>query len=270
MLRLLASLLEGIIVWLLRPRIILLIIVFLIIGGVAWMLYDVPTIGVALKKFVLKTLPKWWQAGVKLAVKFAPKAAVAISNAAKKKSVRLLAVYLGLHFLAKEYKLRFRHRKRHVFARAKYHLIERPVLWWKSLTLTGKILVAAGIGAIIISIPSLHFLGLLLIPLAILKQMLVGAFRFVVPRIGAGALVDRIERGFANVRNRFTAPEERVKRKWKNLRAMLLRQRKIHAKAAELKLNTAKNLDDRVRLMEILHQKIDEVLEIEIMITLKD
>ncbi|MCA9362545.1 hypothetical protein KC906_04170 [Candidatus Kaiserbacteria bacterium] len=255
MLRILTSLLEGIVLWLLRPRILLLLALFLVIAGLTWAYIDLPVLGLALKKFVLNTLPKWYQTSAKFLVKLWPKVTQALMNSAVKKYLRAFVVFISLHLLTKKRRLQLRAYKGRTISFLHRTAIERPKAWWSGLSRSGRIMAVALLITTIVSVPSLHVLGLLLIPLALVKQAVTFVARSVVTKLGAGAVVERIQRSLLTLVTRLIPKHMLVRYKWNYLRGMVLRRRRIRARATALKLKTAETLREKKRLRAELCQR---------------
>lgn len=234
MLRFLFSLFEGLFFWITRPRIILLLILLLVIASVTWMYFGFPAAGLAIKNFVLKTLPQWYKLGTKLLLRLWPRLTQALMNSATKKYLRGAAVFITLHFLSKKDRLRLRELRDKVIIATRLHLWEKPKMWWKYLSRPNKIFLVAVIMAVIISVPSLHILGLLLIPLALVKKVVSVVFQFVVTRLGANTLVNTLQSRLVNLIYRVIPIDVMVRYKWKYLRNMVHRRRKIRSKSIEI------------------------------------
>lgn len=271
MLRLLTTLFEGIshfVAWLIVPRVILLILGFISIGSLTWYFFDVPAAGVAVKNFILRTAPSWYHAAARSVVRLWPHAVRTLTKTTVKKRVKMLAWYLGILFIAKHHKFLFRNRKKAFLNNAKVYLWDSPVTMLRTATttLSGKLLVGAVIIALLVSVPGLIILGTLVIPIAYLRQGLI----LLLSKVGAGTVIAKTEMAIKNLLDNFKPREQRIKEKWKRLRAIVSKQRKIKMKAAAFKLKTAKTLADRSRLRNIQLQNEADVLKIELLIALRD
>ena len=240
-------------IWMMRPRIRLLILLFIVIGGGTWLYFDQPTLGVALKTFVLKTLPKWYSLATKIVLSWWPKIIQALIQSARKKYIKGILLYLAIHILTQGVRLWLRKTKNTVVHKVTAIWTAKYNYWWKEAELGRRIMVVATIVVIIVSIPSLHFLGWFILPLALIWQVLMVIWKFIITRLGAGAVVDAIQNKIIDFVKSFF-PNSTVANKWQRLRKIANRRRKLFSQAKKLKEKSKK-------VLQVIKKKDQSVAE---------
>jgi hypothetical protein len=230
-----ALLIEWILAWLARPRVVLLIILAVVFVVVSYIAFEQPMVGLAIKKFALKTLPAWWDASAIVLARAWPKVTAVVYRAAAKKYIRGLVMFLGTFLLTQQARFWLREKKKRAVAAIKLNVVERPRSAWQGLSRKMRILVVALVILIIVSVPSLHFLGWFIFPLALLKVILNFLWSKILVKVGAGAVVGAIQSRIIRILS-WLMPDSVKTYRWRLKKNLVLRRRAVQERTARLAL----------------------------------
>jgi len=208
-------LLRTFLAWLLRPRIMLLILLAVVLGGVVFVLTGHPAVFVALKKFVSSSMPRL---------------GARILRSIGGRQVKRLVFFVGGLLMLNQLKGPIERWLSFLSLRK-----EKVLKWWESRTLQQKILYV-GVVLAVAAIP-LGYWIIYFVPVVILKD----AIFFVARKVGLVALLNKLR---LSDRIWNLLPERFQKRyvilvKWRLMRS-LVKQRKRMEQRVEKKIKKGK------------------------------
>lgn len=156
MLRLLTSLFEGFVGWVLTPRGLVLLTIGIILAGVSYFFWDTwfaPAFLNSLKSLVVKTIPKW-------GTMFAKAAGPMLTKAMAKRWGKIVLLIILKRILTAEEKKRVKNSTDGAVAVAKHYFIEKPKYWWNNKTEKQQMVITATVMVAVILLVLTPFLDL--------------------------------------------------------------------------------------------------------------